>query len=111
MKNIITENINSFLFIELRDCMQDMIKESMKALDFQQAEHLAWYKDCTMNDYFSEWTEIWNDDDELVGEGIDTIAHKFVLNDDTRADFENAFDQARDNAYTSIMAEIAESEE
>lgn len=47
---------------------------------------------------FHEWTEIW-DDDVKVGEGLDTIAHKFVLNDDTRADFEHAFEQARDAAY------------
>ncbi len=106
-KNIITKNINSLQFIELRDCMQGMIEESMKALDSHQAENLLWYEDCTMEDYFHMWQEIW-DDDVKAGDGIDTIAHSYVLNDHTRADFEEAFEQARDAAFKSVMEDIAE---
>lgn len=101
MKTIITENINSLQFIELRDYMQNMLKDSMKALDAHNVEDIDWYKDCTMNDYFQMWEEIWNDD-VLVGEGIDTIAHSFVLNDNTRTDFQNAFEQARNAAYEEV---------
>ena len=59
-----------------------------------------------MEDYFQEWTEIWNNQDEKVGEGIDTIAHKFVLNDDTRADFERAFNDAKSNAIDEYIESI-----
>lgn len=106
--NIISENINDFQFIELCEFMQEMIEQSMNALDSHDAEHLMWYEDCSMTDYFHEWTEIWNDDGEPVGEGIDTVAHSFVLNDSTRADFEVAFEQARDNAFERIIKAIAE---
>ena len=106
--NIISENINNIQFIELCEFMQEMIEQSMNALDSHDAEHLMWYEDCSMTDYFQEWTEIWNDDDEMVGEGIDTVAHSFVLNDSTRADFECAFEQARDNAFERIIKVIAE---
>ena len=105
--SIITSNINSLQFNELRDTMQDSIKQSMEYLDSHDAEHLMWYEDCSMEDYFTMWTEIW-DDDTLVGEGLETIAHKFVLNNDTRSDFENAFAQARDAAFEEYMKDLAE---
>ena len=101
---IITNNINGQQFNELRDFMQNIIRESMNALDSHDAESILWYEDCTMYGYFTEWTEICDEDeDERIGDGIDTIARKFVLNDDTRADFENAFEQARDAAFEEYM--------
>jgi len=107
MANIITENINGILFNELRDYMQSMVYESMKAIDPHDIESLEWYEDCSMTEYFHEWTEIW-DEDEKVGDGIDTIAHKFVLNDDTRSDFEIAFEHARNDAFEEYMKGLAE---
>lgn len=104
--NIVTENFNGLLFNELRDYMQARIYESMKALNAHNSDHLDWYEGCTMEDYFQEWIEIWNDEDEKVGEGIDTIAHKFVLNDDTRADFESAFNEAKDKAIDEYIESI-----
>ena len=107
--SIIINNINGQQFNELRDFMQNAIRESMNALDSHDAERILWYEDCTMGDYFAEWTEIWDEDEnERIGDGIDTIAHKFVLNDDTRADFENAFEQARDAAFEEYMKGLAE---
>jgi len=103
----------SLQFIELKDFMQNCIEESINALrgisNEYYAEHLVWYEDCKMDDYFNEWTEIWDDEEnEKVGEGLDTIAHKFVLNDNTRADFESAFEQARDAAFKAATKELAE---
>lgn len=106
MTNIITENINGIEFQELRDYMQSMVYESMKAIDPHDIESLEWYEDCSMTEYFHEWMEIWNED-EKVGDGIDTIAHKFVLNDDTRSDFEIAFEHARDDAFEEYMEGLA----
>lgn len=106
-KSIITENITAIQYNELREFMQNCIKESINSLDSHDVEHIAWYEDCSMDDYFTMWTEIW-DNDTMVGEGLDTIAHKFILNDDTRSDFENAFKEARDAAYEEKMEEIAE---
>lgn len=105
--SIIINNINGQQFNELRDFMQNAIRESMNALDSHDAEGILWYEDCTMGDYFKEWTEIW-DEDERIGDGLDTIAHKFVLSDDTRPDFENAFEQARDAAFEEYMRELGE---
>ena len=98
--NIIDRSINGLQFNELRDYMQQMIHESILAYIYQDK---SWFKDCTMEEYFHVWQEIWDENDEKVGDGIDTIAHKFVLNDDTRADFESAFEQARDAAYEEAM--------
>ena len=113
MKNdIITENINGLQFNELVVTMQTMIEESIACLWYNDKKdylsQLAWYKDCKMEDYFNVWTEIWDDEDGKIGEGLDTIAHKFVLNDDTRDDFESAFEQARDEAFEARLKEIAE---
>lgn len=103
MNNFVKGNITAIQFNELRDFMQRMIEESMRMLDPHDTEHLMWYKDCTMQDYFQVWTELWDDEDGKVGEGVDTIAHKFVLNDETRSDFERAFEQARDDAFESVI--------
>ncbi len=104
---IITSNITAEHFNELREWMRNLIRESMNALDSHDAESILWYEDCTMDGYFTEWTEIW-DENERIGDGIDTIAHKFVLNDDTSSDFENAFEQARDVAFEEYMKELGE---
>lgn len=104
---IITKELNALEWNELRDYMQNCIEESMKVLDSHDAEHLMWYEDCEMEEYFTEWTEIW-DGDNLIGEGLDTIAHQFVLNDDTRIDFESAFEGARDAAFNEVMESIGE---
>lgn len=114
MKNdIITKNINRSQFNELRDFMQNCIEESINALrgisNEYYAEHLVWYEDCEMEDYFVEWTEIWDDDENKeVGKGLNTIAHYFVLNDENRADFESAFEEARDAAFEEAIKELAE---
>lgn len=106
MSNIITKNINSFMFIELRDYMRTMLEESMRL-----ATDISWYEDCSIEDYFHAWAEIWDEEHNCdAGEGIDTIAHKFVLNDDTRAVFEKAFTEAREIAYTTVINEITEDE-
>ena len=106
--NIITKNISSLEFIELRDFMQNCIEDSMKSLDSHDCEKIMWYEDCGMEDYFTMWQEIYDELGTKIGEGLDTIAHEFILNDDTRADFENAFEQARENAFESVMEDLGE---
>lgn len=114
MKNNI---INGLQFNELKETMQTMIEESIASLSYNGGyndkkdylSHLAWYKDCEMNDYFGGgFEEIWDENGEKVGEGLNTINYKFVLNDDTRTDFESAFEQARDEAFEARLKEIAE---
>lgn len=100
MKKFIDSNISALDFNELRDFMKSLICESLYALNGlnDKEEHVKWYETCTMDEYFTEWDQLWDEDDNLIGEGLDTIAHKFVLNDSTRADFEKAFSMARDAA-------------
>lgn len=93
--NIIAKKLTSLEFNELSDYMQQMIHESILAYIYQDK---SCFKDCSMEDYFQVWTEIW-DEDVKVGDGLDTIRHKFVLNEDTRDDFIEAFQLARDAAY------------
>ena len=105
MKTIIDKNISSLEFIELRDYMQMAIHES---LVMAGKEHIMWYEDCTMEDYFTMWQEIYDELGTKIGEGLDTIAHEFILNDDTRADFESAFEEARDAAFEERIKDIIE---
>lgn len=97
---IISNNINAIQLNEVSDFMRRLILESLYSLeglsDIQ--ENVEWYKNCTMDEYFTEWVQIWDEDDDFIGEGLDTIAHKFVLNDDTRPSFMAAFEQARRTA-------------
>lgn len=99
--NIITTEMDGNLFAELRECIKECIRQSIYYCD--DIEKISWFKDCTMDEYFYEYQDIYDNNDVKVGEGLDTIAHKFVLNNDTRKDFENAFEQARDNAYEEAV--------
>lgn len=98
----ITNNINGLQFNELCDFMKRLICESLYALSglSNKEELVEMYETCTMDDYFTEWDQLWDEDevDGFIGEGLDTISSKFVLNDETRADFEKAFSLARDAA-------------
>lgn len=103
----ITNNINGLQFNELCDFMKRLICESLYALNglSDKEELVNWYETCTMDDYFTEWNQLWDENDNLIGEGLDTISSKFVLNDNTRADFERAFTQARDAALEEYKNE------
>jgi len=103
----ITNNINGLQFNELCDFMKRLIRESLYALNglSDKEKHVNWYETCTMDDYFTEWDQLLDENDNLIGEGLDTISSKFVLNDNTRADFERAFTQARDAALEEYKNE------
>ena len=109
MEKFIDSNISALDCNELRDFMKGLICESLYALNglSDKEEHVKWYETCTMDEYFTEWDQLWDEDenDEFVGEGLDTISSKFVLNDNTRADFERAFSQARDAALEEYKNE------
>lgn len=108
MKQIISTELSSTQYHELKNFMKGCITEPLNTVDDHDTEKIMWYKDCEMGDYFTEWTEIYDDSDDKIGEGLDTISSYFILNDDTRADFECAFDEARDEAYTERLESIAE---
>ena len=101
MNNIITKNIGAHEFEELCECIKECIRQSIHYSGNE--EKISWFKDCTMDEYFYNLTDIYDEFDVKVGEGLDTIDHKFVLNDDTHEDFEKAFEQARDNAYEEAV--------
>jgi hypothetical protein len=91
---------------ELVNFIKNCMEESMRCVD--NLRDLEWYESCNMEDYFTEWTEIWDENDNFIGEGLDTIAHKYVLNEDTRNDFESAFNEAREDAYNTVYAEFSD---
>lgn len=108
MSTIIDKNIDALKFNELRDFMYHRICESIDCLDKNQTEQISWYKDCGMYDYFNDFSEIWDENDEKIGVGIDTIANQFILNEDTCEDFKTAFLSARDAAYDNAINYYAE---
>ena len=99
---VINSNISALSFNELRDFMRRLVYESLVSLDgLSNKETLVeLYETCSMDNYFTEWDLIWDDDGNLIGEGLDTISSNFILNDNTRADFEKAFNQARNAAIS-----------
>lgn len=107
---VINCNMSTLSFNELRDFMQRMVYESLVSLDglSDKEAHVKWYETCSMDDYFTEWDHIWDDDENLIGEGLDTISSKFILNDNTRADFEKAFSQARNAALDEYKENVGE---
>lgn len=80
---------------ELTAAMEVMLSESINACP---EEDRAWYENCTMEDYYSEWPMLYDDNGECLGEGIDTGWHKIILGDDNRRQFEECFAEALRNA-------------
>lgn len=107
MEKIITTQIPSDKFADVRRYFSDCLYESIGALDSDDFELLEWYEDCSLDDYFAEKQELWTDKGEYLGEGFDMIFAKIVLNDDTRDDLENAFEQARNDEYESALEDFA----
>ena len=89
--------------VELIETIENLINESIK---YCPAEDRGFYETMTFEDYKNSLVEeIWNEDDEMIGEGINTIAHKFVINDETKAQIEGCFRQARDEAWAEYLEE------
>lgn len=106
-ETIITTSIPSDKFAEVRKYFSHCLSESIGALDSDDFESLEWYENCNLDDYFTEKQELWSDMGEYLGEGFDMIFAKIILNDDTRDDLENMFEQARDNEYESALEDFA----
>ena len=94
--NIITNRLSSLEFIELRDYMLTCLEESMSACD---ENAIAWYEACDLENYFYELQDVY-ENDRLIGSGIDAFNHFFVLNEETKEDFDEAFRQAKDTVCT-----------
>lgn len=93
---IIKTKFNAYQTIELTNVLRNMLVESIEC-----GGDIEWYREASMDDYFNEYQEIW-DGDTRIGEGIDTISSQFVLNDETREDFEICFNTALDEAIKEV---------
>lgn len=94
---IVDKKLNSFERVELQDMMIDMLQESY---DTCPDDSKSFYDDCQFDDYFGGGLqEIWNEEGK-VGEGIDCISTQYVLNEETREDFEELFEIAKNNLKT-----------
>lgn len=99
---IISKSIDSLTFHDLVNYFVYCLDESMSAVS-DSKEHLAWYKDCEIEDYFTEMQELWTDNDERLGEGFNIISAKIIYNEDTAADCKAAFLQARDQVIKDYI--------
>lgn len=104
METIITTSIPAVKFHDVVSYFANCLSESIAALDNNDFANLQWYADCTLEEYFVEMQELWTDEGEYLGEGFNMIFAKIVLNDDTRADLENAFNAARDKEFKEACA-------
>lgn len=86
----------------------DWIGESIGCV-MDSYDDLEWYEDCSFSDYFVELQEIFSDNDERLGEGLDFISFKVIVNEDTLPVLEEIFDAARSDAYESKMKDFASS--
>ena len=82
--------------------MQSCLEESISSCPKGQR---GWYKFCSFDDYADcLLQDIYNDND-LLGEGINYISNKVVINDDNKKEIEELFDIARDRAYRESAEE------
>ena len=90
---IVEKKLNSFERVELQDKMIDMLEESY---NIYEEECKPFLLECSFDEYFVELQEIWNED-EKIGNGIKCGSTAYILNDETRPDFEELFKIAQGN--------------
>ena len=106
MGKIIT-TINAIEKEQICNMFADWIEESMTCV-MDSYESLEWYESCDFDDYFTELQEIYTDQDELVGEGLDFISFKVVVNEETKPILEELFESAREKVYDIKMEQFAD---
>lgn len=106
MGKIIT-TINAIEKEQICNMFADWLEESMTSV-MDSYSNLEWYEDCEFDDYFTELQEIYTGQDELVGEGLDFISFKVVVNEETKTILEELFESAREKAYDNKMCDFAD---
>ena len=101
-KQIVTTRLKSKEYVALRNYMRERLRESFSYFD---DTNKSWLLTCSYDEYFNEFVSIYDEyDDTKLGEGLDIISHAIVLNDETRNDFVDAFNEAR----AEIIREVNE---
>ena len=95
-----TTSINSILYLEVVSFFRNLLRESIQAC---APEDVIEYKTITIDDFYSDWDILDQDGEDI--EGINIISEFIVLNDDTRADLERAFEEARDEEVEAFFNE------
>ena len=91
--------MNTLEEIALTDYMQNALEESIKSCPSEQR---GWYKTCTYDDYKDSLVEDIYDENDKIGEGINYISGRVVIDDDN---IKELFEIARDRAYKECSEE------
>lgn len=94
--------MNAFEEIALTDYMQNALEESIK---YCHSEQRNWYKDCDFEDYEDSLVEDIYDENDKIGEGINYISGRVVIDDDNIKEIKELFEIARDRAYKECSEE------
>ena len=100
-----TTSLNSFLYVEAVNFFRGLLKESIETCSSNKMD-VTEYKTISLDEYYEGygWDRTAGDDGNDV-EGIDIISDFIVLNDDTRAALEHAFEEARDEEIEAFFNE------
>lgn len=71
-------------------------------------EDIEWYEDCRFQDYFQCLEEIWDENDNKVGEGLNFISFSLVINEANIEEIEEIFEEVRDKVYEEKLGEFSE---
>ncbi len=100
-----TTSVNSFLYVEVVNYFRSLLKESIESCSSNKMD-VTEYKAITLEEYYegNGWDRSSDEDGNEV-DGIDIISDFIVLNDDTRAEIERAFEEARDEEFEAFVDE------
>ena len=92
--------MNAFEEIELTKFMENCLHESI------EQEYLEFYKSCSFEDYEDGLVKtLYDENGNLLGEGIDYISGRVVIDDDNIKEIKELFEIARDRAYKDFVEE------
>mgnify|MGYP006864373676 CR=1 FL=1 len=101
MKTIKTK-IESLDVESIRNYFHKALDESMYCVR-DSFEDLEWYEDCRFQDYFQCLEEIWDENDNKVGEGLNFISFSLVIDETNIEEIEGIFEEVRDTVYAENM--------
>ena len=102
MRHTVTtdKNMNAFEEIELTKFMENCLHESI------EKDYLDFYKSCSFDDYKDSLiSDLYDENGNELGEGIDYISGRVVIDDDNIKEIKELFEIARDRAYKECSEE------
>lgn len=97
----LSQKFNVLQFKELQSFFENRLAQMIAGVDIL---HVEKYKDCSFDEMKSMMIGyLYDETNQCIGEGANTLQTNFIFNSDTQNDFIRAFDEAKNAVWTEYL--------